>query len=291
MKSPPVIQLSYTPPYDWNIMLGFFGARAVAGVEEVTGVTYRRRIRCGEETGILEVTDDPANTCLHAGFQLPSGTVPPDGAARLRQMFDLATDTGPIFTHLAADPVLGPLVAARPGLRIPGGWDGIEVACRAVNGQQVSIAAARRLNGRLVARCHGLREPVETSLTHVFPEPAEVLKADLSNMGMPSSRVATLKAVAEEALQDETLFERTATVEATVDKLRSIRGIGEWSAHYIALRACREPDAFPASDAGLLRAATALFGVRLSPKELTQRAEAWRPRRAYAAQHLWLSGV
>jgi AraC family transcriptional regulator of adaptative response / DNA-3-methyladenine glycosylase II len=203
-------------------------------------------------------------------------------------MFDLDADLAAVNAHLAGDPVLAPWVAARPAVRMPGGWDGFEVAMRAVIGQQVSIAAARRLNGRLAERCGaGLPGAAGDGPHRLFPTPEQVLAADLSAMGMPGARIATLKAVAEAALADPGLFERGATVEETVARLRAIKGIGEWTANYIAMRACREVDAFPAGDVGLLRGMADAAGQRPRPAELLARAASWRPWRAYAAQHIW----
>jgi AraC family transcriptional regulator of adaptative response / DNA-3-methyladenine glycosylase II len=159
---------------------------------------------------------------------------------------------------------------------VPGGWDGFEVAMRAVLGQQVSVAAARRLLGRLVQLCG----------TRSFPTATEVLAADLAPLGMPGARRATVTAVASAALEDPLLFRRRASAEDTVSRLRAIRGVGEWTAQYIALRGAREPDAFPAGDLGLLRGAAA-GAARPTPAQLLERAERWRPFRAYAAQHLW----
>jgi AraC family transcriptional regulator of adaptative response / DNA-3-methyladenine glycosylase II len=210
--------------------------------------------------------------------------------ARVRRVFDVGADIDAINAHLSQDPGLAALVARRPGLRAPGGWDGFELALRAVLGQQVTLEAARRLVGRLVALCgEALPEAAGRpgALTHLFPTPAAVAAADLASLPMPGARKATLKAVAEAALAEPGLFRAFATVEAAVARLRAIRGVGDWTAQYIALRALSAPDAFPASDVGLLRGAAGIDGVRPSPADLARRAEPWRPWRAYAAQHLW----
>jgi AraC family transcriptional regulator of adaptative response / DNA-3-methyladenine glycosylase II len=178
-------------------------------------------------------------------------------------------------------------VAARPGLRVPGAWDGFELAVRAVLGQQITVAGAARLAGRLVA-AYG--EPLalpEGELTHSFPRPEVLAGADLVSLGMPRSRAETLSAVAAALVADPDLFSVTRSLEEAVQKLRAIRGIGEWTAQYIALRAIREMDAFPASDIGLLRCAAKMDGARSTSTSLLNRAESWRPWRAYAAQHLW----
>jgi AraC family transcriptional regulator of adaptative response / DNA-3-methyladenine glycosylase II len=177
-------------------------------------------------------------------------------------------------------------------MRVFGGWDGFEVALRTINGQQVSVERARHLNGELVARCgDGSTGLPPKGGSHkarrFFPSPEQVLEADLAGMGMPGARVAALKALAEAAAADPLLFETDRPLDATIARLLAIRGIGEWTAHYIAMRACRQPDAFPASDVGLLRGAADEAGRRPSPESLRLRADAWRPWRAYAAHHLW----
>lgn len=220
---------------------------------------YRRAV----PGGVVEVTRD--------------GVYPDTYTPVIRRMLDLDTDAEAIAAHLARDPWLAPLVVAHGPLRVLGGWDGFEIAVRAVMGQQVSVAGARTLNGRLVARC-GTREGDRL----LFPTPAQVSAADLSNLGVPASRARALKALADAALADPALF-----TTATVERLTAIRGVGPWTAHYVAMRAGRDPDAFPASDVGLLRGAADAAGVRPTPAELLARAEAWRPYRAYAAQYLW----
>jgi AraC family transcriptional regulator of adaptative response / DNA-3-methyladenine glycosylase II len=213
----------------------------------------------------------------------------PQIIARLRRVFDLAADPDAIALQLVKDPTLAPLVAARPGLRVPGAWDGFELAVRAVLGQQITVPGAIRLAGALVARFgETLREP-DGGLTHVFPEPAALVGADPASMGMPRSRGVALLAVAAAVVADPQIFATGRGLEEAVAQLRSLPGIGEWTAQYIAMRQLREPDAFPAADIGLMRAMADSAGVRPSATALLARAETWRPWRAYAAQHLWAS--
>ncbi|MBA2305280.1 MAG: DNA-3-methyladenine glycosylase 2 family protein, partial [Acidobacteria bacterium] len=186
------------------------------------------------------------------------------------------------------DPTMARLVAVRPALRVFGGWDPLEVAMRSIIGQQVSVARARHLNGVLVERCGAaLTGAHRSGLARLFPTAAQVVEADLTAMGMPGARAVTLKTVAAAAIDDPALFDRGASLDETVARLRELKGIGEWTAHYIAMRACREPDAFPASDVGLLRGAMEPDGRRPTPSALLERAKAWRPWRAYAAHQLW----
>jgi AraC family transcriptional regulator of adaptative response / DNA-3-methyladenine glycosylase II len=283
-----VVRLAYAAPYDWTAALTFLSRRAIAGVEDVRLGTYRRTIACGGATGTLEVAHDSA-----AGVLLVTVRGLPQPAAaraveRVRFMFDLDADCEAIARHLARDPSMRPLVSGRPAIRVLRGWNGFEVAARSVVGQQVSVERARVLNGTLVERCGG----VTSGAGHVppgrlFPTPRQVLEADLSSMGMPGARVAALKAVADAALARPGLFDRSCSIDETVARLRTIRGIGDWTAHYIAMRACGERDAFPASDVGLLRGAADARGRRPTPDALLERAEGWRPWRAYAAHHLW----
>ena len=159
---------------------------------------------------------------------------------------------------------------------------------RAILGQQITVAAATRLAGKLV-ECFGEAIAGDQGLTHVFPTADQLAKADLAVIGMPKARRAALSALAAAVVADRLIFGPRASLEEAVARLRSLPGIGEWTAQYIAMRELREPDAFPAADIGLMRALSDASGVRPSPAELLIRAEPWRPWRAYAALHLWAS--
>jgi AraC family transcriptional regulator, regulatory protein of adaptative response / DNA-3-methyladenine glycosylase II len=271
--------LRYRPPYDWESMLGYLQARAIPGVEIVEGERYHRTVQIDRFVGSVEVGHLPQSRSL-------SVTI----VTRVRRVFDVSADIETIDAHLSRDPLLAPLVARRPGLRAPGGWDGFELAVRAILGQQISVAAARRLAGQLVA-LHG--EPLSKgavshpSLLHVFPAAERLAAAQSIDLRMPRARRASLKALAQAAAREPNLFHPFGTIEEAIARLRSIRGVGEWTAQYIALRALREMDAFPATDIGLLRGAAVIGGARSTSATLLDRAESWRPWRAYAAQHLW----
>jgi AraC family transcriptional regulator of adaptative response / DNA-3-methyladenine glycosylase II len=283
--------LRYRPPYHWPAMLDFLAARAIAGVESVEGAVYRRTIGLDGLQGTVTV-QLAAGNALRATVRFPKLSTLPKIIGRIRRVFDLAADPDSIAVQLAKDEALAPLVAARPGLRVPGAWDGFELAVRALLGQQITVAAAIRLAGKLVAR-HGepLRHPEpEARLTHVFPEPAVVAGADLFTLGMPRRRAVALSAVAAAVVADPEIFAAGRSLEEAIAQLRSLPGIGEWTAQYIAMRQLREPDAFPAADLGLQRAMQSSKGFRPSAGELLARAERWRPWRAYAAQHLWAAG-
>ena len=281
--------LRYQPPYDWPSMLAFLRRRAIAGVERVPPEEYARTLRLGGAHGDRGGAARRRRHALRVTVRFAKLSALPTVIARVRRVFDLAADPVPITAHLAKDPALAPLVSARPGLRVPGAWDGFELAIRAVLGQQITVAAAASLAGRLVA-AHGeiLAEP-DGTLTHAFPTPEALAKADLAALGMPRARAAALSAVAAAALADPHLFEATSDLDQAIKRLRAIRGVGEWTAQYIALRQLREPDAFPAADLGLLRAMAHQDGHAHSSAELLDRARPWRPWRAYAAQHLWAS--
>jgi AraC family transcriptional regulator of adaptative response / DNA-3-methyladenine glycosylase II len=279
--------LRYQPPYDWPAILEFLRRRAIPGIERVTAMDYSRTLRLGDATGTVTVRPAENRHALRIQVRFPKLAALPTIIARVRRVFDLAADPIPITAHLAKDPALAPLVEARPGLRVPGAWDGFELAIRAVLGQQITVAAAATLAGRLVtAYGDSLADP-DGALTHVFPSPGALATADLTALGMPRARAAALSAVAAAAVADPHLFEATSDLGDAVKRLRAIRGVGEWTAQYIALRQLREPDAFPAADLGLLRAMANQDGHQHSSSELLDRAEPWRPWRAYAAQPLW----
>jgi AraC family transcriptional regulator of adaptative response / DNA-3-methyladenine glycosylase II len=280
--------LRYQPPYDWAAMLDFLRARAIPGMERVADESYCRTFSLDGVQGIVRVQPATRNA-LRADIRTTKLSIIPAVIARLRRVFDLAADPLAIAAHLATDPSMAPLVAKRPGLRVPGAWDGFELAVRAVLGQQITVSGAVQLAGRMVAT-HGV--PLATpdgGLTHVFPEPAVLAKARLASVGMPISRATTISAVAAALVANPDLLTARLELEEAVKNLRSIRGIGEWTAQYIALRQLREPDAFPAADVGLLRALADVAGRRPEADELLAKAEKWRPWRAYAAQHLWTS--
>ena len=280
--------LRYHPPYDWPAMLEFLRQRAIPGVERVAAGRYARSVQLDGVQGTVAVEPADGNA-LRATVRFAKLTALPAIIARLRRVFDLAADPAPIAAHLAKDPTLAPLVKSRPGLRVPGAWDGFELAIRAVLGQQITVTAAARLAGRLVATYGDRLAEPDGDLTHVFPRPERLAPADLTALGMPRSRAAALSAVAAAAVADRHLFDANCELEDAVKRLRSIRGVGEWTAQYIALRQLREPDAFPAADLGLMRAIASREGRDHSSSELLDRAHAWRPWRAYAAQHLWTS--
>jgi AraC family transcriptional regulator of adaptative response / DNA-3-methyladenine glycosylase II len=284
------LRLRYRPPYDWDSMLAYLTARAIPGVEVVENGSYQRTVEHDGFVGAVRVVHLPQRQSLGVAIRFPNVRSLPAIVTRVRRLFDTGADIETIDEHLSRDALLAPLVAQRPGLRAPGGWDGFELAVRAILGQQVSVAAARRLAGQLVAR-HGEPMPVglvsHAGLSHVFPRAEALAAVETIGLNMPAARQSSLKALADAALADPNLFRPVGTIEEAIARFRSIRGVGEWTAQYIALRALREMDAFPAADVGLLRGVRLVDGVQPTPASLLTRAESWRPWRAYAAQHLW----
>jgi AraC family transcriptional regulator of adaptative response / DNA-3-methyladenine glycosylase II len=290
-SAPVTVRLPFVGPYDWPAMIGFLGRRAIPGVESAVGDRYRRTIELGGRHGTIDVGLAAGGQALEATIAVPDTRSVAAIVERIGRLFDLAADIETIGAHLARDPELAPLVNARPALRVPGAWDGFELAVRGILGQQITVGGARMLAGRLVER-HGQHLRVDRhdhGLTAVFPGPGALRDADLAALGMPGARGRALSNLAAAAAAEPDLFEPRQGLERAVARLRALPGIGEWTAQYIAMRAMREPDAFPAADVGLLRAVTRPGGSRPTPADLLARAEGWRPWRAYAALHLWAS--
>lgn len=290
------LRLSYRPPYDFDAMLEFLRGRALPGVEQVEGAAYQRVVGDAAAPGWLRIEPWPRSGPGDAhALQLQVHGCPPSRllalVERVRRMFDLDADPQAIADVLTRDPGLRPLLRKRPGLRLPSGWDGFEIAVRAVIGQQVSVTAARTITTRLVQR-HGspLPETIATGGLHqLFPTPASLADADLSALGLPASRAATIRGVAQALLDGRVDFDSSRTLEDFVQRWTALPGIGPWTAHYIAMRALGHPDAFPGGD---LVVQKQLCGAesdnpRVRAVALSRRAEAWRPWRAYAVIHAW----
>jgi AraC family transcriptional regulator of adaptative response / DNA-3-methyladenine glycosylase II len=279
------LQLAYRPPYPWRAVLAFLSARATRGVEQVAGDAYRRSFRLGDTAGWLEVRAVQGRHELRVSIHHTGPLVLIRLAQRLRAIFDLEADPVEIARSLGADPALRPALRALPGVRLPGTWDGFELAVRAILGQQVSVAAATTLAGRLAA-AFGDKLPADMVSADggpalLFPEPAALAEADLRSTGLTGARAQAVRALAEAVASKRLALEPSPDPSATIAQLTELPGVGPWTAAYIAMRAMREPDAFPATDLGLRRA------LDVSAVELARRAESWRPWRAYAAMLLW----
>ncbi|TAL83956.1 MAG: DNA-3-methyladenine glycosylase 2 family protein [Rhodanobacter sp.] len=285
-----VLRLGYRPPYDFTALLAFLRTRALPGVEMVDEHAYARVFGTPTAPGWLRLSALPDGE--HA-LRLELQGAPPDQmlplVTRLRRMFDLDADPQAIAATLGVTAVLKPLLRKRPGLRLPGGWDGFEIAVRAVLGQQVSVAAARTLATRIVQRFgEPLDDPPAPGLERLFPTPQRLADADLREIGVTNARAATIRAVARALLDGRVNFRREQPLETFVARWEALPGIGAWTAHYIAMRALSHPDAFPAADL-ILRRAAAGDRPELTTRALEVLAEAWRPWRAYAVMHLWRS--
>ncbi len=274
-------RLGFRPPYDWNAMLAFLAVRATPGVEVVELGSYRRAISLHGCDGWFEATLDEQNSALAIRIQFGDPRSLFFIIERIRAMFDLNADSAEIARCLRSDLTLAERVKAAPGLRVPGCWNGFELATRAILGQQISVKGATALAGRVV-RAFGQAISAAGGLTHLFPTAEVLAEADLRRAGLTKARAETIRALARAVCDRHISFDGILDTEAFLGRLCEIRGIGRWTAQYVAMRALGEPDAFPAGDLGLLRA----VGVAVS-RELERRAEAWRPWRAYAAMYLW----
>ncbi len=304
------LRLAYVPPYDRGELLGFFRGRAIPGVEHAGPDSYARTFLTAAGPAVLEVSPGDDGRSLKLSLWGPVSRELFSISQKARALFDLAADPRAVSRHLARDRALRPLVRARPGLRVPGAWDTFELTVRAILGQQVSVRAATTLAGRLVERFGARVAPgvvpahLRPHLTHVFPSPADLGAARLTNVGLPGARAAALRGFAQSVASGKLRLAGHGGLEEAVAALTSMPGIGPWTAHYVAMRALREPDALPASDLGIRKALALLAagsagstGSAASPgsgagdlpsaAEVERRAELWRPWRAYAALHLW----
>jgi AraC family transcriptional regulator of adaptative response / DNA-3-methyladenine glycosylase II len=269
------LRLAHREPLDAEALIAFFSRRAVPGVEEVVDGAYRCSVRLPHGAGVVELRA-PADAQVWVDDERDTDAA----LAHCRALFDLDTDPGPIAEHLGADPLIGALVRDSPGRRVPGTVDGAEIAIRAVLGQQVSLAGAATLAGRLIQLCgEPLARPVG-AVTHLFPTPAALAAADPDSLPMPASRRTALQSLMSALASDEIALEPGAE-----PALLELPGIGPWTVSYISMRALRNADAFLPTDLGVRRALERL-GEDGSPRAAEQLAERWRPYRAYALQHL-----
>lgn len=281
-----VVRLAHRRPYDGEALCRFLGARAVPGIEDVAGVTFRRTVRLPHAHGILSVTPHAEAGYAVARLRLDDLRDVAAAVQRCRRLFDLDADPAALGEVLGADVLLAPLVRLHPGLRVPGHVDGFELAVRAVLGQQVTVKGARTLAGRLVEKVGSPVGAPSAGLTHLFPSAQTVAGDDLSGIGLTGSRVRALRAVAHAVSEGALVLDPDADRTETRRALLALPGIGPWTADYIAMRALGDPDAFPLTDLGLRLALRDLGGPE-EPRSLADRADRWRPWRGYAAMHLW----
>ena len=276
-------ELSFRPPYDWSVISTFLGARAIAGVEMLEGACYRRTVRVMSEgkdhLGWVEIGLSPRQPALRVAVSASLARVLPPVLSRVKALMDLSCN--PIEVAEA----LGGLARRHPGMRVPGAFDGFEVAVRAILGQQVSIAAARTVASRFAT---ALGDPVDTpfgALKTVFPTAARVADTSpvlIARLGMPGARARALSVLARGVADGAIMLTPHTDIDATLESLRALPGVGEWTVQYIAMRALAWPDAFPHTDLGVMNALN-----EKDARRVLKAGEAWRPWRAYAVMHLW----
>jgi len=261
-------------------VLRFLGRRAIPGLEEADGSSYRRSLSLRHGSATVEVGAD--------GFslRLRDERDRPEAEARCRRLLDLDADTAAVDAALGRDPLLGPLVRERPGMRVPRATDGFELAVRAIVGQQVTLAAARGIGARLV-KLYGrpLEEPAGT-ITHTFPTPAAIAGVDSLELRLQRARATALRALARAVLDGDLDLSPGADRAKATEALLALPGVGPWTASYIRMRALGDSDAFPPGDAAV-RSALERLGEDGSPAAAERLAERWRPWRSYALMHLW----
>jgi AraC family transcriptional regulator of adaptative response / DNA-3-methyladenine glycosylase II len=281
VSAPAALRLPARPPFDGSALLRHFGARTVPGVEAFEDGEYRRSLRLPGGPAVLGLAPDDDGVRVRVWGDDSHGA-----AERARALLDLELEPADVLARLGDDPLIGALVRASPGRRVPGSVDGDEVAVRTVLGQQVSVAGAATIAGRLAA-AHGERLPAPVgTVTHLFPSAAALAALDPEALPMPRSRGRALVGLATALAAGDVDLRPGADPQAAEANLLALPGIGPWTAAYVRLRALGDRDAFPAADLGIKRALERL-GADGRPAAALALAERWRPLRAYAAQHLW----
>ena len=285
------VRLAYRKPFSWKALLSFFADRATPGVEVVDGDSYRRTICLNGDHSIVEIRPDTRDGYLSLTLHSVNTNALFETVQKAREVFDLDAPVTEITAVLANDKTLRAILRKAKGVRVPGSWDGFELTIRAILGQQISVKAATTLAGRIAER-YGEKlqltgDSDEAVLNRIFPPAERLMRARFNNLGVLQSRVDTIRRVAAAVASGELHFDVAQDPDEFCSTLMSIRGIGDWTAQYVAMRALKTPDAFPGSDLGLIKAIEQ--PARVTPKELLMRAEDWRPWRAYAAMLLWSS--
>lgn len=287
------LRLGYRPPYAFDALLDFLRRRALPGLEVVTDESYARAFVTADGPGWWRVSrwthgrgEQPHALRLEVHGTRPAVLL--SLVNRVRRLFDLDADPDAIALVLRQDATLRPLLTRTPGLRLPGAWDGVELAVRAIAGQQVSVAAARTIAGRVAAQ---LGTPLPEALqahgfTHTFPEPSQLAEASLDGLGLTRDRALAIRGVARALLDGRVDLSPAWPLETFVERWTALPGIGRWTAQYIAMRALSHPDACPIEDL-VVRRMLGGSGGALTPALVRNRAERWRPWRAYAVMHVW----
>ena len=285
------LSLPYRPPFAWDALTRFLSGRAIPGVERVEGAIYERAMRVGDGIARVRVEPDPGRSRLSVDVHLEGTTALFDVARRLRRLFDLDADAVAIDAALGRVRTLSKHVRAVPGVRVPGAVDGFETAVRAVLGQQVSVKGATTIAGRIVDRYgEGLPERLAggEGIRALFPTAGALVEAPLEEVGLTRARADTIRGLAQAVLERPALLDPASDLEQAITAWESLRGIGPWTAHYVAMRVLGEPDALPVGDLGLRKALAAKGAEEPVSRALVgKRLEGCRPYRAYAAMRLW----
>lgn len=286
------LRLSYRPPLAWNVLLEYLSRRAVPGVEAVSMKEriYSRSVACAEHLGWLSVCHSPDGEWLDVTLPASLAEVSWNILSRLRTLFDLDANPASVDALLGVDSLLGPSVRRHPGMRVPGAWSTFELAVRAILGQQVSVAGASTLAARLAAKFGKIITTPLPQIVRLAPSASDLAVAtpeEIGTIGLPKARALALHELAKAAERNELTFGPAIPVGEAIASMCRIRGIGEWTAQYIAMRALRFPDAFPAGDLGVRKALSERGQPLRSEKQVIERAAGWRPWRAYATLHLW----
>jgi len=279
--------LTYRPPYDWDGILAFLSARALAGVEHVTPASYARTVQLGTARGWIRVTHAKKTRALVVEFTHSLTLVLPALLSRIRALFDLDARPDLIARHLRKDARLAAAVRANPGRRVPGAFHGFEMGLRAIIGQQITVAAATTVACRFVA---AFGEPFATphaELNRLTPASARIAAAtvdEIARHGIIAARCRSIIALAQADVSDSLSLDAGThrNPDDSIKRLAGLPGIGQWTAHYIAMRALRWPDAFPKED---IAVRNRLGGVTATEAEAL--SQAWRPWRSYAVMHVW----
>lgn len=279
------MRLLYRPPYNWSALIAFLKSRATPGVERVGESLYQRTVESDGAAGVISIRPAHNDDCLIVQIALPKYGGLLRVVERVRRAFDLGADPLQIASHLSRDPRLKPLLDRRPGIRVPGAWDGFEVTVRAVLGQRLTDLDSNRVAGALVQNFGRLVETSVDGLTHLFPRPEDLADADLTTLGVPRESAASINTLSRSVVKNDFVFDTARDLQDTISSLKAI-GFGDDTSHYIAMRAFGEPDALPLNDRELRTWLTEEESPALR-KNILSVAETWRPWRAYAAMHLW----
>lgn len=287
------LRLGLRPPFNWERLLSYLETRAMPGVEDITDTVYRRSFRLERARGVITARRGKRDNTLDVAIRIEAAEASKSSApirqiaTQVRRIFDLDADPAAIAANFSTDPVLAIRLKRLGGIRVPGAFDGFELGVRTIIGQQVSVKGATTLAGRVVKKCGEIMPSPDGAITHYFPTPRALRDANLDGLGLTGGRIRTLHAFARAVDEGEVNFLPGQSLEEKIAEFCAVPGIGPWTAHYMALRAVGEPDAFPAADLGL-RKAVSEGAAMISTAALEAHAESWRPWRGYAALLLWM---